>query len=87
MTTRDRLLDVERQPRERWTGSRALVLLGREVCVRCGGEVTEFTFGQLPLFRSHGQGAVAETTLMICSVCQWTFIAAVTEVNPHSYVA
>jgi hypothetical protein len=87
MTTQ-RLLDVDRPKRERWTGGRAIVLVERERCLRCGGELHELSFGQLPLFRSHGHGAVTETTLLICKTrfCEWTFVARVTEVNPRRYL-
>jgi hypothetical protein len=79
----DRLLDVQRQTKPRWTGSLAIVLLARDRCLRCDGNVIEFTYGQLPLFRSHGYGAVRQTRLRLCQFCDWNRIVDVTEVNPR----
>lgn len=81
----DRILDVERKRRPAWRGTLAIVLVARDACLRCGGNVVEFAYGQLPLFRSHGYGAVQQTTLMICQVCDWNFVSDVTEVNPRRY--
>lgn len=54
----NRLLDVERKrtPSQLWRGSTEIVLVSRDRCLRCGGNVVEFDYGQLPLFRSHGHG-------------------------------
>lgn len=82
-----RLLDVERKltPSQAWKGTLEVVLVSRERCLRCRGNVVEFTYGQLPLFRSHGMGAVEQTTLMLCQSCDWNFVGNVTEVNPRRY--
>lgn len=81
-----KLLDVHPKPKPRWTGSTAIVLVSRESCLRCHGNVVEFDYGQLPLFRSHGHGAVVRTKLMLCQACDWNFVAEVTEVNPRGWV-
>jgi hypothetical protein len=81
----DRLLDVEAKRKPRWTGSLAIVLLARDKCLRCAGNVIEYAYGQLPLFRSHGHGAVEQTTLMVCMECDWNYVSDVTEVNPRRY--
>jgi hypothetical protein len=81
----NRLLDVDRKRKSRWTGSTEIVLVSRDRCLRCRGNVIEFDYGQLPLFRSHGYGAVTRTRLMICQSCDWNFVAEVTEVNPRSW--
>lgn len=82
-----RLLDVDRKRKPRWTGSTAIVLVSRDRCLRCNGNVVEFTYGQLALFRSHGYGAVEQTRLMVCQSCDWNFVSDVTEVNPRRYAA
>lgn len=84
MHERQRLLDVERTV-EKWTGSLAIVPVARDVCLRCGGNLHEWTYGQLPLFRSHGHGAVRQTTLRVCVDCSAAFVVDVTEVNPRRY--
>lgn len=84
--SRDRLLDIDRRKKPTWTGSLAIVPVARDACLRCGGEFLEMAYGQLPLFRSHGHGAVRRTTLRICRVCSASFIVDVTEVNPRGWM-
>jgi hypothetical protein len=85
------LLGVERtpSPSELWKGTLAIVLVDRDRCLRCGGNTVTYAYGQLPLFRSHGYGAVKQTTITICQQvgCEWNFVSDVTEVNPRRYVA
>lgn len=83
----NRLLEVERTKKPKWTGSLAIVPVARDVCLRCGGLLVALVFGQLPLFRSHGYGAVVETTVKVCEDCRASFVAQVIEVNPRRYVA
>ena len=80
-----RLLDIERTKAPVWTGSTALVVVRRDECLRCGGNLREWSYGQLPLFRSHGHGAVKRTSLRECDECGLAFVTDVTEVNPRSY--
>lgn len=84
-----KLLDVERKPSpsQSWRGSLAVVLVDRDKCLRCDSNIVTFAYGQLPLFRSHGYGAVEQTTISICQRpgCEWNFISDVTEVNPRRY--
>lgn len=77
-----KLFEVERK-KPKWTGSTAIVPVARDVCLRCGGELEEWAFGQMPLFRSHGYGAVEQTTLRTCADCNASFVVHVTEVNPR----
>jgi len=78
----DRLLEVARKRAPKWTGSTELVLLPRDCCRRCGETVERVSYGQLPLFRSHGFGAVLQTTTLLCPTCDWSRISDVTEVSP-----
>jgi hypothetical protein len=76
----DRLFEVAQ--RERWMGSKALVVLPREVCPECHGPLSERTFGQLALFRHGGYGADRSQVTAWCH-CGWTLIRAITETNPQ----
>ncbi len=79
-----RLLDVERTG-QKWTGSLEIVPVAWDACLRCDGELEEWAYGQLPLFRSHGHGAVRRTTLRVCQACSASFIVDITEVNPRGW--
>jgi hypothetical protein len=48
-------------------------------------ELVRMAYGQLPLFRSHGHGAVRRTTLVVCRDCSWCFVEDETEVNPRKW--
>lgn len=78
----NRLLDVARTKKPRRTGSREMVLVPR-VCLRCGGNIVTLGFGQLPLFRSHGYGAVLTTTIDFCGSCGTTRRVQTQETSPR----
>ena len=83
------LIDVKRK-RSRsqlWRGSTALVPFATTACLRCGGATEELAYGQLPLFRSHGHGAVKRTVLRVCGECSFAVVLDVTEVNPRRWVS
>jgi hypothetical protein len=69
-------------PRQKWTGSRALVPLPREACPECHGPLSERAFGQLSLFVHGGYGAVRTQVTAWCH-CGWTLVRSVTETNPR----
>lgn len=78
-----RLLDVERIRRPKWTGSVALVILDRDHCLRCRSETVERRVAQPALLRHGGYGATKKTTFRFCPECRWFFISDVTEVRPE----
>ena len=80
---RERLLDVERTPTERWTGSLALVHVPTTACPGCGEEPLSQTVAQLPLLRHGGYGAIQQTVRLYCE-CGWNHVAVVEEINPRS---
>lgn len=79
----NRLVDVERKRKPRWTGSREIVLVPR-LCLRCGGNIVTLGFGQLPLFRSHGYGAILSTTIDYCGACGATRRVQTQETSPRT---
>lgn len=81
---RQRLLDVEREIRGDLSRCTDIVPLARDLCLRCGHHLERIVFGQLPLFRSHGYGAVLQTRTLICRACDWSRVADVTEANPRA---
>lgn len=85
MTKHRLVLGIEATKKPKWTGSLAIVPVARDECLRCGGAWETMSYGQLPLFRSHGYGAVRQTTLRVCTVCRASFIVDITEVNPRGY--
>lgn len=76
---KDRLFDVE--DKERWTGSRELVVLPEDACPACGGELDEETVDQRPLLRHGGYGAAERTTMRHCR-CGWRMESERSEVKP-----
>lgn len=76
---RDRLFDVE--AKERWTGSRELVVLPDDACPSCGSPLDTETVDQLPLLRHGGHGAAERTAMRHCR-CGWRLEAERREVKP-----
>ncbi len=67
----------------RSTVTRALVPIDPTCCPVCASAVSTFTFGQLPLIRHGGYGAVETTTRRDCTRCGWALVADVTETSPR----
>lgn len=71
--------------RARWTGSRALVLVGHVSCPTCGAPVVDDVVAeQLPLLRHGGYGATRVTRRVFCSApaCPWALVTEVSETRP-----
>lgn len=79
---RQKLLEVDRAVDGSLSRCTDIVPLPRDRCLRCGDPLEVVVHGQLPLFMSHGFGAVLQTRTLICAGCAWTRVADVTEVNP-----
>lgn len=75
----DRLFEVE--AKERWTGSRALVVLAPDACPSCGGPLDVESVDQRPLLRHGGYGAAKRTTMRHCR-CGWRMQSESSEVKP-----
>lgn len=75
----DRLFDVA--AKERWTGSRALVLVPADACPSCGAELDTESVDQRPLLRHGGYGAAERTTMRHCR-CGWRMQSERSEVKP-----
>ena len=67
--------------RQRWTGSRALVLLPSDACPSCGGTLQTMSVGQPALFRHGGYGATLASTVRWCH-CGWRLEAVRQETRP-----
>lgn len=76
---RERLFDIE--GKERWTGSRSLVVLPPDACPECGSGLDEETVDQRPLLRHGGYGAAKRTTMRHCR-CGWRMQSESSEVKP-----
>lgn len=76
-----RLFFNDQKPKTKWAGSVALVLR-RPTCLSCGKPTTEIAFDQLPLFRSHGFGAVLRSVFRICDTCRKKRLVTITEASP-----
>lgn len=76
----ERLFEVA--AKERWRGSRALVVVPRGCCPRCLQAPQEITQTELALFRHGGYGAARASTWLHCA-CGWELLVRVVEVNPR----
>lgn len=79
MTRPDRLFGVS--AKERWTGSRALVVIPEGECPACGAQLDTESVDQRPLLRHGGYGAAQRTTMRHCR-CGWRLLAEASEVRP-----
>lgn len=80
---RQRLIDVERHVEAPATTCTAIVLLDSQCCLRCrSSDLERIQFGQPCLFRSHGHGALLQTTLVFCNECGASRVVQVQEVKP-----
>ena len=77
---KDGLFEVDKA--ERWTGSRALVPLSRDVCPECAADMHTFTVAQPALVRHGGYGATSVTKSVSCPDCGWHLTNAVSEERP-----
>lgn len=80
MTAKPALFEVEKA--ERWTGSKALVPLARDVCPDCTEPLHSFTVTQPALIRHGGYGAMSVTESVSCAACGWHVVNAVSEAKP-----
>lgn len=53
-----------------------------DACPGCGGSLEEITFGQPPLFRHGGYGAMERIVKVVCTRCPWSLTREVSEVRP-----
>lgn len=74
-------LGMDFAPKERWTGSRALVRIVEGSCPACGGVTRYETVEQPALLRHGGHGATERTVVASCS-CGWRCQVERSEVLP-----
>lgn len=77
-----RLLTVDRQPPPVELSDCLDLVPYRPGCLNCGQATRFETFGQLPLLRHGGYGAVLDRTFETCDGCRTTRLRSVQETRP-----